>query len=242
MTNVNENQNAWRLDVSADKTTWYQVEGITDGNFPGITPNTKDTSSYDNNGWGTSAVMSNSGSLEITAFTRVDRDTGVKTMSLQLINQCLGETGAKATLYARWGRTDGHTPYEGWTGLVSVAKGSGNTAWDDPRTSKITLSAAEALTKMTAAPSEWSSAAVPQIASITPAGAAVDELVFIEGSGFTGVAADGVAFGSTDSTNAEVKTDSLLAVSVPTGASGTVSVVVTNQTGDSNPVSYTVGT
>lgn len=237
---VDENQNAWRLDVSADNETWYQVLGISDSNFPGITPNLKDSSSYENQGWGTQAVTSNSGSIELTAFSKVSKSGGAAPMSLQLLRGCLGKVGGDATLYARWGRTDGHTPYQGYTALVSVSVAAGNTAWDDLRSEKITLSASGAVSVLDSAPSEWSTASAPQIGSITPAGASAGDLVFIEGTGFSTVAADGVDFGATASTDATVKSDSLLAVSVPSGASGTVSVTVTNTTGTSSGVNYTV--
>lgn len=238
---VDENQNAWRLDVSADNSTWYQVFGISDSNFPGITPGLKDNSSYENNGWGTQGVTSNAASIECTAFSKASKDTGEAPQSLQLMRATIGEVGGTATLYARWGRTDNHTPYQGYTALVSVAMSPGNSGWDDFRSEKVTLAASGAVTKLDAAPAEWSTAAAPQVASITPTGAAVGDLVFISGSGFTGVTATDVDFGATPSVDAAVKTDSLLAVSIPSGATGTVSVTVTNATGTSTGLSYTVG-
>ena len=46
----------FRIDVSADGSTWLQLLGVTDFN-PNVNPTKKDTTTYDNNGRSSSIVV-----------------------------------------------------------------------------------------------------------------------------------------------------------------------------------------
>jgi hypothetical protein len=61
--------------------------------------------------------------------------------------------------------------------------------------------------------------------------------VTISGTGFTG--ATGVTFDGTPGTDFEVLTDTVIIVTSPPGAAGTVDVVVTDPAGDSDPLDFT---
>lgn len=159
-TYADENQNAWRLDVSSDGTTFNQVIGITDSNFPGITPGLKDSSSYDNQGWGSQAITSYSWSLEMTVLSKVD-DSGATNDALSTLRDCIGEFGSDAQVHVRWGRTDGHTPFQGYSGVAYVSIAPGNTAWDDLRAEKITLAGDGKASKLSAEPTDWSGGGTP---------------------------------------------------------------------------------
>lgn len=78
---------------------------------------------------------------------------------------------------------------------------------------------------------------IPQIATITPSGAATGAYVTIVGLNMTG--ATQVLFGATAGTQLLVINDTTLQVKLPSGAAGTVNVVVTNPSGDSAPATYT---
>lgn len=233
MTYVAQNQNAWRCDVSADGSTWFQVIGITSGNFPGLTAGLKDSSSYDNKGWASQTKTSMAWSLELDLFPKAE--SGVYSQAYQLLNSL--QLGFPGTVQARWGRTDGVTPFEGYTGTGVVSKAPGNTNWDDLRSEKFTIAGAGEATALSSAPTEWSSgAAAPVIASIDAG--SVGDLVTIHGVGFTGATA--VSFGATAATELDVISDGLLEVVVPSGVTGTVSVTVTTPAGASTGFSWTV--
>lgn len=235
MTFVAQNQNQWRVDVSADGgTTWYQVIGITSSNFPGLTAGLKDSSSYDNNGWGSQTKTSMSWSLEIDLLPKAE--SGAYAQSYQILNAAQLAFGDAGNVQARWGRTDGLTPFEGYTGTGIVSKAPGNTNWDDLRSEKFTLAGAGEAVPLTSAPAAWSSTASPQIASVDAG--AVGSLVTVHGSGFTG--ATGVSFGATAAPEFDVVSDSVIEVEVPSGVTGTVSVTVTTPAGTSPGFSWTV--
>lgn len=233
MTFVAQNQNAWRCDVSTDGATWYQVIGITSGNFPGLTAGLKDSSSYDNNGWGSQAKTSMAFSLELDMFPK--SESGVYSQAYQILNAAQLQFGDAGNVQVRWGRTDGVDPFEGYTGTGIVTKAPGNTNWDDLRSEKFTLAGAGEAVALASAPTEWSGSALPKIASVDAG--AVGDLVTIHGSGFTG--ATGVSFGATAATEFDVVSGGVLEVVVPSGVTGTVLVTVTTPAGTSAGFSWT---
>jgi hypothetical protein len=80
-------------------------------------------------------------------------------------------------------------------------------------------------------------AAVPTLVSATPSGAAEGDLVTLTGARFTGTT--GVDFGAVPAAEFAVVSDTSVVALVPVDDPGAVSLVVTNATGASAPLSYT---
>lgn len=235
---TNQNQNAWRLDLSADGTNYSQLFGITSMDPPGVKPGLKDASSYDNQGWGTKVITSYTWGLKIDAFTTVD-SSGVMTPAVTILNNCVGQFRNKAQVYAQWGRTDGVTPVEAYSGVAYAGVEVGATKWDDVRSLKITLDGVGAVNILNALPASWSGTALPVIASASPASVGSGGLLTLTGSGFTGATATTTKIGGTAVTNAIVVSDSTMVIELPTGSAGATTIVVTTTAGASNAFPYT---
>jgi|SRR6478609_1285054 len=77
----------------------------------------------------------------------------------------------------------------------------------------------------------------PVLASVTPEGEGVGDLVTLTGTGFLGATA--VEFGASPATDFVVANGATIIASLPTGSAGSVNVTVTTPGGESNAVAYT---
>lgn len=81
----------------------------------------------------------------------------------------------------------------------------------------------------------------PYIGTITPTGKSIGGQVLITGTGFAAQAITAFVFGTGHAVTVyTIVNDNQIVATIPTGATGSVGVVITNATGASNTVNYTV--
>lgn len=224
----------YRIDVSADGATWLQLKGVTDFN-PQVKPDTKDSSTYDSNGWAASEITMNSWSVTATVLRQTNG--GVFDPAQELVRARQAQFGDAARIYVRWYDNSGAPEAYSGRGIVEWNRSQSGVADLDAATVSITGDGA--LASIT---NPYTPSAVPVVTAATPSGASVGQLVTILGQGFTGtVATTGVKFGATNATNWVVVSDSEIVATVPAGTAGAASIVVTNANGASSAFAYTRG-
>lgn len=224
----------FRIDVSADNTTWTQLKGVTDLN-PQISPQMQDSSTYDSNGWGSSEITMNKWSISAKVLRQTT--VGVFDPGQELVRARVAQFGDNARIYVRWYDNSGAA--EAWSGRAIVEFNRSKTGVADLDEASITMTGDGALTAIS---NPYAPTAVPTILTATPTAVAVGGQVEITGSGFTGtIAVSGVKFGATNATSWTVLSDSVITATMPTGTAGAANITVTNATGASTAFSYTRG-
>lgn len=224
----------YRVDVSADATTWLQLIGINDF-APNVSPTKKDTTTYDNTGWGSSEITLNAWSATIKMLRQTS--AGVLDPSQELIRARVAQFGTAARIYVRWYDRNGLA--EAYQGYAIVEWARSKTASDDVDEATVTLTGDGALTNIA---NPYAAAAVPVITSAAPSGVATAGLVTIVGQNFTGtIPTTGVKFGATNATGWNVVSDSVIVATMPTGSAGAANITVTNAAGASTAFPYTRG-
>lgn len=121
-------------------------------------------------------------------------------------------------------------------GTFSVTMAEANTGYADKGVLTFTLTNDGTVDRVE--PSPLAGTGEPIIESIGPAEQAAGEIVVIRGYKLTGTT--GVTIGGTPSPMFQVVDDYTVVAEIPTGATGTVPVIVTNATGPSTAVNYVV--
>lgn len=224
----------FKVDVSADGTTWIPLKGINDLNPP-VSPTLVAADDYDSNGWNSFEKTMQSWILTIKALRKTT--AGVFDAGQELVRAAQLPFGDSARVYVRWYDRNGAP--EAFSGLAIVGWVPSKTGVADLDEVTITLTGDGALASIT---NPYAAAAVPVLTSALPTAVAVGGQVQIKGSGFTGtVATTGVKFGATNATSWVVVSDQLIVAVMPTGSAGAANVVVTNAAGASTALSYTRG-
>lgn len=228
MAEVNLLARSFRVEVSADGTTWVRPAGLDNFN-DNFDDNMESVDDYDTNGWGKSEKTLINWTLSFNLNRKVD--AGVEDPGQALLRARRGQFGDGSRIYVRWYRTDGID--EAWSGVAVVSWQRANTSTKDVESASVTLAG---YGEATAIANPYSANAVPTVLSVSPStgSTAGGELVTITGQYFTGVTgATGVKFGSTNATNYTVVSDSKIVATAPAGTAGAVNVVVTNSVGAS---------
>ena len=224
----------FRIDVSADGSTWLQLLGVTDFN-PNVNPTKKDTTTYDNNGWASSEITLNAWTAQIKMARQTN--AGVLEPSQELLRARVAQFGTSARVYVRWYDRNGLP--EAYSGYAIVEYARSKTGADDVDESTVTLTGDGALATIA---NPYSPTSVPVIVSALPSGVSVGNQVTITGQYFTGtIPTAGVKFGATNATSWTVVSDSLITATMPAGSAGAANITVTNATGASAAFSYTRG-
>jgi hypothetical protein len=236
----------YRIDVSTDTTngtdgTWQQLMGITDFN-PNVNPTIKDTTTYDNAGWGSSEITLNSWKAVVKVARQLNGGGGFDPAQ-EAVRACVAKFGSAARIYVRWYDRNGLA--EAYWGRAIVEWSRSKTSADDVDEATISLTGDGELKVLTTNPWWAGGTPVPTLASATPSGVAVGGTVTITGQYFTagtGVAVShGVKFGATDATGWVVLSDTLLVAAMPAGSAGSAAITVTNSNGASSTLAYTRG-
>jgi len=224
----------FRIDVSADGTTWLQLKGVTDFN-PQISPNKQDSSTYDSNGWGASEITMNSWSVDITVLRQTT--AGVFDPAQELVRARVAQFGDAARIYVRW--------YDN-SGAAEAFSGRGIVEWNRSKTGVTDLDEAKATITgdgvLSTIANPFTASAAPVVTAATPNAQVTGKTISISGQGFTGtVPTTGVKVGGVNATDWTVVSDSLIVAVVPAGTAGSAPIIVTNATGASNALPYTRG-
>jgi len=224
----------FRIDVSADGTTWVQLKGVQDFN-PQVSPNLEDSSTYDSNGWGASEITMNEWSVAVTVLRQTT--AGVFDPGQELVRARQAQFGDAARVYVRWYDNSGAP--EAYSGRAIVEWNRSQSGVKDLDAAQATLTGDGALASIA---NPYSAAAVPVVTAATPSGVAAGGQVNITGTGFTGtIATTGVKFGATNATSWVVVSDSTIVAVMPAGTAGSAAIVVTNAAGASTAFAYTRG-
>ena len=224
----------YRIDVSADGSSWLQLKGVTDFN-PQVKPDTKDSSTYDSNGWGASEITMNSWSVTATVLRQTN--AGVFDAAQELVRARQAQFGDAARIYIRW--------YDN-TGAPEAFSGRGIVEWNRSQSGVTDLDAATVTVTgdgpLASIANPYSPTLSPVVTAATPSGAAAGAQVTISGQGFTGtLASAGVKFGGVSSATYTVLGDSTIVAVMPAGTAGSAAVTVINANGTSNALPYTRG-
>jgi hypothetical protein len=224
----------FRVDVSADGTTWLQLKGMTDFN-PQVDVNSEDSTTYDNDGWESSERTMLGWSVEATVLRQADG--GVFDPAQELCRLRQDQFGDAARIHVRWYDKTGAP--EAYEGVAQVDWNRSKSGVKDLDEAKVTFKgdgAREAIAN------PYAAAAAPALVSASPSGAAQGAQVTITGQGFAGVTgAAGVKFGATNASSYVVVSDSVIVAVVPAGSAGAANITVTNAAGTSAPLDYTRG-
>jgi len=224
----------FKVDVSADGTTWLPFKGMQDF-APKENATNQSTATYDNGGF--DSFEKTMTAWEVTIKANRPTTAGVFDPGQELVRQAQFQFGDAARVYIRWYDRNGASGAK--TGLALVD-------WNQTKTGVADVEEVTASFKGDGVLSDianpYSAATKPVIASATPSGAAVGTLVRITGANFTGtIATSGVKFGATNATAWDVVSDSLIEAVVPTGTAGAANIVVTNAAGASTAFTYVRG-
>lgn len=238
--NVRRLARNFHYDISKDASTWLSMPGSVDSNLT-FSPNLVDATDYDGGGFGAQEITLQNGSL-VSKYNSLING-GTPNASQQMVEDCEGQFGDDARLWVRAYDVDGGN--RGWKFQAIVTIAPASTAVADLRAITATFTMdGDTVTKLTSSEIADLKAGLdahkPVILSVLPTGQAVGDQVMIAGQYFNG--ATGVKFGSTAATTYTVVSDAMIVAVIPSGASGTVSVTVTNATGTSDGADYTVGT
>lgn len=224
----------YRVDVSADASTWVQLLGITDFN-PQVSPTKKDTTTYDNTGWASSEITLNAWSASVKLARQTN--AGVLDPAQEMLRARVAQFGTSARIYVRWYDRSGLP--EAYQGYAIVEWSRSKTAADDVDEATVNLTGDGALANIA---NPYAAAAVPVVLSATPSNVATGGLVTISGQNFTGtVVTTGVKFGGVNATSWSVVSDSTIVAVMPAGSAGAANIVVTNAAGASTAFTYTRG-
>lgn len=224
----------FKVDVSTDGTTWLPFKGMQDFS-PKENPTTQSTATYDNNGF--DSFEKTLTAWEVTIKANRPTTSGVFDPGQELVRQAQFQFGDQARVYIRWYDRNGAAGAKSGRALVD---------WNQSKTGVADVEEVTASFKGDGVLSDIanpsSAAAVPVIATATPSGASVGQLVRITGANFTGtVTTTGVKFGATNATTWDVISDSLIEAVVPAGTAGAANITVTNAAGASTAFTYTRG-
>lgn len=224
----------FKVDVSADGTSWIPVKGISDLNPP-IKPTLVAADDYDTDGWnGFEKTMQ---SWIVTLKVLRKTIAGVFDQGQELIRAAQLGFGDAARVYVRWYDRNGAP--EAFSGRAIVGWEPSKTGVADLDEVSITLTGDGALAPIM---NPYNATAVPVLLSASPLAVAAGGQVKITGSGFTStIATTGVKFGATNATSWIVISDNVIVAIMPTGSAGAANIVVTNAVGPSTALPYTRG-
>lgn len=222
---------AKRLAVSTDGISFTSVSGVQQAAFTD-TATTADNSDL-NSGYYGGGDVPVAGRVNGTATLLRRHDQTAYDPGQEIIRQA-AET--QQLIYVRWWDTSfaGAEAKQAPTFVQWAAQPTSRTALE---TVNVTFNVQGGPSDIVN-PGDTATSGEPVITSIAPTGQSVGDQLAIHGNGFTG--ATDVDFGLTAATDFLVVSDNLVVVVVPSGASGAVDVTVTNATGESDAMSYTV--
>jgi IPT/TIG domain. len=222
----------WKLDVSTDNINWVPLVGMNDFSDT-VTPNLVDSSDYDTDGWGSSEPTFQDWKTVIKLNRKAT--AGVSDPGQEILRACRGQFGDAARAYLRWyKRADGS---EAQSGRAIIEWAPSKTSNKDLEEIQVTATGDGVLSSIS---NVDVTPPVPTITSVTPSGAAAAAQITIYGSAFTTtVASTGVKVGGVAAVPFTVVSDSVIVATMPTGATGATTVVVTNSTGASAGFGYT---
>ncbi|MGN8024694.1 phage tail tube protein [Microbacterium sp. 22242] len=225
----------FKVDVSADNTTWIALKGINDL-VPSENSTLQPADTFDTNGFNSFEKTMTGGKL----VAKVLRPTTAGVPSdpgQELARTTRYQFGTQARLYVRWYDRNGAAEAFTMYALVDWNQSKSGVADLDEVTITFTADGA-----VTAIANPGTAPAAPVVIAATPSGAAAGALVTITGQGFTGVnVATGVKFGAVTAPNALIQSDTQIVVPMPAGSAGSAAVQVTNGIGASNALPYTRG-
>jgi len=224
----------FKLQVSADNTSWLSVAGISDLS-PNETPTNQSADDYDTNGF--ASFEKTLTGWKVVAKANRKNTSGVFDPGQELVRTTRFQFGDANRAYVRWYDRNGAP--EAYSGRALVDWQQSKTGIADLEEVTMTFTGDGPVTAIT---NPYSAAAVPVIATATPSGVAAAGQVEVTGNGFTGtVATTGVKFGGVNATSWIVVSDSLLVAVMPAGSAGSAPIVVTNAAGASASFGYTRG-
>ena len=224
----------FKVQVSADNTTWLNVAGVTDFS-PNENPTIVAADDYDTNGFA-SYEKTMTGAKAVVKANR-KTTAGVFDPGQELVRTTRYQFGDAARLYIRWYDRTGVN--EAYSGRALVDWQQSKTGIADLEEVTMTFTIDGVLAAIT---TPYTATVVPVLASATPSGVAVGGQVQITGNGFTGtVVTSGVKFNAINATSWIVVSDSLIIAVMPTGTAGSAPIIVTNAAGASNALPYTRG-
>jgi hypothetical protein len=224
----------FKVDVSTDGTTWLPFKGMQDFS-PKENSTTQSTATYDNAGY--DSFEKTLTAWEVTIKANRPTTAGVFDPGQELVRAAQFQFGDQARVYIRWYDRNGAAGAKSGRALVD---------WNQSKTGVADVEEVTASFKGDGVLSDisnpYAAAAVPVIASATPSGASVGQLVRITGANFTGtISTTGVKFGAVNATTWDVISDSLIEAVVPAGTAGAANITVTNAAGVSTAFSYVRG-
>lgn len=214
------------VQVSTDNASWVKLGGIADLNVA-ENPTNQAADTYDTNGF--NSFEKTMTGWAITAKVLRPIAAGVYDAGQELLRACRFQFGDSARIYVRWFDKNGST--DAYSGRALVSWTPSKTGVADVEEVTIAMQGDGALTQIS---NPYTTALVPVITQITPSGRAAAGEVSIIGANFTGlVATTGVKFAGTNATTFNFVNDQLITAVLPAGASGTITVLVTNAAGPS---------
>ncbi len=224
----------FKVDVSADGTTWIPLLGIQDF-APKENPVTVSVMDYDTNGFDSFEKPATGWDIVIKARRVVS--SGVFDPGQELVRARQYQFGDSNRVYIRYYDRNGAA--EAWSGRALVQ-------WDQAKTAAADVEEITATFKgdgvLSAITNPWNAVLVPAITSALPSAVATGGLLRIQGAYFTGtIATSGVKIGGVNATSWDVISDSLIEAIMPTGTAGSAPIIVTNGAGASNSFAYTRG-
>lgn len=225
----------FKVDVSADNTTWINLKGIEDL-APSENATLQPADTYDTNGFN-SFEKTMTGAKLVAKVLRPTTAGIPSDPGQELARATRFQFGTAARLYVRWYDRNGGTEAYSMQALVDWNQSKSGVADLDEVT--ITFTADGVVTPIT---NPYNAAAAPVVVSATPSGATAGTLVTITGQGFTGVVpATGVKFAAVTAPGALIQSDTQIVVAMPAGTAGAAAVTVTNGVGASNALPYIRG-
>lgn len=224
----------FKVDVSADDTTYIPFKGINDLNPP-ISPTLQSADDYDTDGWASFEKTMQSWILTAKALRKTV--AGVFDPGQELVRSRQLGFADSARIYVRWYDRNGAP--EAFKGRAIVGWVPSKTGVADLDEITCTFTGDGILTPIA---NPFAAAAVPVILSATPTAVAVGGIVNITGTGFAGVTgAASVKFGATNATSYIVVSDNTIVAVMPAGSAGAANITVVNGAGTSAAFSYTRG-
>lgn len=209
---------------------------------PQVTAVTQDGATYDDNGAPHPIKTSESWTLGFTVQGHRQPDGTFLPELVKLLELAGPEAvGNRATGMFRWyddpvGAEP--NPLEAYQGAGTVAVARQNTGNDQIGGWTVTVTG-QGRRKRIENPSTATSGNPPVVTNATPTGAGENDLVTIDGHGFTG--ATGVRFGSANAKSFAIAGPTRVLAVLNTGTSGSAAITVTTPAGTSAPLPFTRG-
>jgi hypothetical protein len=224
----------FRLRTETSTGVYALMAGVTALDFPPVTPNMADSTSYENEGWTTSEPTAFGWTAKATALRRLTGGTAYDPAQEFLRLKAFGQFGDQSRAHIQI--LDKNGGPEAYDGYAYIQYGRSTSGVQDLDTAVFTMTG-DGILAIIANP--FAGSLVPQLISASPSGQGVGKPVSVFGNFLDTTTAVSVNAVPLAAGTWYIVNGNQIVIVLPTGSAGSVPIVVTNTAGVSTSLAYT---